>query len=131
MTRREAREEAFTIIFERIFTNDDVKTIVENATEGRNLDIDKFALKLAMDTADYEETANEVIERLSKGWKINRIAKTTIAILRMSICEIDKYDDIPFSVTVNESVEIAKKYSTDDDAQFINGILGAYIKEKQ
>ncbi|MEF9983785.1 MAG: transcription antitermination factor NusB [Oscillospiraceae bacterium] len=130
MTRREAREQAFVIIFERMFNKETLFEIIENAVEGRSLEIDDFARKLAEQSIIHEDGTNEIIDRLSKKWKINRMPKTTVAILKIALCEIDYFDDIPESVTVNEAVEIAKKYAGAEDASYINGILGAYIKEK-
>jgi transcription antitermination protein NusB len=65
---------------------------------------------------------------LTKGWKINRISKVDLSILRLSIYEISFMDDIPFNVSVNEAVELAKKYSGEDSGSFINGILGKVTK---
>lgn len=129
MSRREAREQAFMIMFERMFNKDTVKEIIANSVEGRNVEIDEFAEKLAICAVENEEKENQIIERLSKKWKINRMPKITVAILQLALCEIDNFDDIPNSVTANEAVEIAKKYATQEDASYINGILGAYIKE--
>ena len=129
MTRREAREEAFVITFERIFSGDSVKSVIENAVEGRNLDVDDFTIALSEKTAEHEQETDEIISELSTKWKINRLPKTTLAILRMAITEIRFFEDIPVSVSANEAVEIAKKYSYDEDASYINGILGAYIKK--
>lgn len=129
MTRREAREEAFVITFERIFSGDSVKNVIENAVEGRNLEIDDFTIALSEKIAEHEKEIDEIISELSTKWKINRLPKTTLAILRMAIAEIRYFDDIPVSVSANEAVEIAKKYSYEEDASYINGILGAYIKK--
>jgi N utilization substance protein B len=64
----------------------------------------------------------------AENWKIERIAKVDLAILRLSIGEI-MYMDIPVSVSINEAVELAKKFGTDDSAKFINGVLGKVSRE--
>ncbi|RCX16801.1 NusB antitermination factor [Anaerobacterium chartisolvens] len=68
------------------------------------------------------------MEKYSKGWKINRISRVDISILRLSIYEIGFRDDIPFNVSINEAVELAKKYSNEEAGAFINGILGKIPK---
>lgn len=66
---------------------------------------------------------DEAIAAHSKGWKVERLGKTELAILRLAAYEILKDDDIPKSVAINEAVELAKVYSTDEAPRFINGIL--------
>ena len=63
-----------------------------------------------------------------KDWKIDRISKVDLAILKLAIYEI-KYKDIPFKVVINEAVELAKKYGEDNSKNFVNGILASIIKE--
>jgi N utilization substance protein B len=67
---------------------------------------------------------DSLIEKYSKGWKINRIAKVDLALLRLGAYEI-LYSDTPENVVINEAVELAKKYSTDKSGAFINGILAS------
>jgi len=64
-----------------------------------------------------------LIETHSKGWKLNRISKVDLSILRLGIYEIIFRDDIPVSVSINEAVELAKTYSNEDAGSFVNGIL--------
>lgn len=66
---------------------------------------------------------DSVIESISEGWKIGRIGKVELAILRVAIFEIQKDEDIPTGVAINEAVEIAKVYGTEKSAKFINGLL--------
>ena len=131
MTRHEAREQAFSIIFETIFNSESIDEIILNAVDGRDLEIDSFARRLCDETISYKDEADKIIDEYSHKWKINRLPKTTLAILRMAITELDKFDDIPVSVTANEAVELAKTYAVEEDAAYINGILGAYIKNKE
>ena len=63
------------------------------------------------------------------GWSIKRISKSALAILRLAIYEMKYVDSIPVSVSINEAVEIAKKYATKEDAAFINGILSTVAKQ--
>lgn len=64
-----------------------------------------------------------IVENFAKGWKLSRIAKIDLSILRLCIYEIKYRDDIPFNISINEAVELAKKYGTEDSGSFINGIL--------
>lgn len=66
---------------------------------------------------------DSVIESISEGWKIGRIGKVELAILRVAIFEIQKDEDIPTGVAINEAVELAKVYGTEKSAKFINGLL--------
>ena len=71
---------------------------------------------------------DKIIDEYSKGWKISRISKVDLSILRLSIYEINFRKDIPVSVSVNEAVELGKKYSGEEAGAFINGILGKVPK---
>lgn len=70
-----------------------------------------------------KEFIDNMIEVHSRGWKMARISKVDLSIMRLSIYEICFRDDIPYNVSVNEAVELAKKYSTEDAGSFVNGIL--------
>jgi transcription antitermination protein NusB len=72
---------------------------------------------------------DEIIERYSKEWKINRIAKVDLAILRLATYEMMKRDDIPKAVAVNEAIELGKKFGGENSSTFINGILGNILRE--
>lgn len=129
MTRREAREQAFMLIFERSFQCDsDILQLVEFAEENDVFTADKYAVKLAADTYKYLDQIDAEIDKNLKGWSASRISKITRAILRMAICEIKYYDDVPTGVAVNEAVEIAKKYAAEDEPAYINGVLGSVAR---
>lgn len=73
---------------------------------------------------------DELITKNLKGWDKLRISKVDLSILRNSINEIFFMDDIPTSVSINEAVDLAKKYSYEDSYRFVNGLLGTIVKEK-
>jgi N utilization substance protein B len=82
----------------------------------------------------FEENSSEIdnyIKRFVKDWSFNRIAKVDLAILRLAICEILYCDDIPACVSINEGIELAKKYSGEKAGKFINGILGSLVRSLQ
>ncbi len=129
MTRREAREQAFMLIFERSFQQDsEISQLVEFAAENDVFVADKYAVKLAADTYENLEDIDLKIESNLKGWSSTRISKITRAILRMAVCEIIYYDDVPTGVAINEAVEIAKKFAADDEPAYINGVLGSIAR---
>lgn len=129
MTRREAREEAFILIFEKQFNLADTSEILEIASEVRDLKPDNYIKTVFSGVYDNIESIDNVISENAIGWKIGRISKVSLCILRLAIFEIKFMDDIPVSVSINEAVELAKKYATKEDASFINGILSSVEKK--
>ena len=82
----------------------------------------------------YKENAQEIdgfIKKFAHGWDIDRLVKIDKDILRLSIAELLFIDGVPVKVVVDEALELAKKYSTDDSSSFINGILGKVVEEKK
>ena len=77
----------------------------------------------------HREEIDAVIEKYSQGWRKERLARTTLAILRCALCEICYLDDISNATAVNEAVEQGKRYESPKAAAFINGVLGAYLRE--
>ncbi len=78
----------------------------------------------------YYELNNE-IERLARGWRLDRISKIAAVILRCAMCEILYVEDVPSGAAANEAVELAKKYADPETAAFVNGILGTFIRERE
>ena len=128
MTRRQAREEAFILVFEKQFNSLDVSEILEIAKEVRDLEPDDYIEKVFSGVYDNLEAIDAIISQNAIGWKIHRISKVSLCILRLAIFEIKYLEDIPNSVSINEAVELAKKYATKEDASFINGILSTVEK---
>ncbi|RPF48488.1 NusB antitermination factor [Hydrogenoanaerobacterium saccharovorans] len=131
MTRRDAREQAFVLIFEKSFNKDDsIDDIIKNATEGRNIEVDPFAFQLASGWMSHVDEIDEQIEKHSTKWKMNRISRVALSILRLSIYELLFSKEVPDRVAINEAVELAKKFGTDEDSSFVNGVLGAVMRSK-
>ena len=76
-----------------------------------------------------DEIDAEISKYLKKGWSLRRISRPSLAILRLAVYEILYLESVPDSVSVNEAVELAKKY-TIDESGFVNGILGSLIRAK-
>ena len=131
MKRSEAREQAFILIFERSFKEESIEEIIEEAVIGRSLEVDDYAFRLAKDVCDHIPWLDEIITQHSKKWKLNRMSRISLSILRMSLWEIDHVETVPIGASINEAVELAKKYGNTDDFSFINGVLGAYVRTKE
>lgn len=87
-----------------------------------------YIIRLATTMDVYRIQINKYIEKYSKGWKINRISKTAMAILSCAICEVLYMDDIPNAAAINEAVELAKGYDEPETVAFVNGVLGGFMR---
>lgn len=126
MTRRNAREQAFFVLFEKIFDNDSaVSEIVKKAEENDLIKLNGFARELLSKYEQNAEEIDEIIASKAEGWQLSRLPKVSLAVMRLAVTEMKFSDEIPDGVAVNEAVEIAKKYGTSDDASYINGVLGS------
>lgn len=128
MTRKQAREEAFILIFEKEFSDSPIEEILELAAEVRDLVPDEYITQVFGGVFSNLETIDAAITEKAVGWKKERISKTSLAILRLAIYEIMFIESIPVSVSINEAVELSKKYATKEDASFVNGILATVSK---
>lgn len=128
MTRREAREQAFALLFEKTFSDSTIEEIIDNAVIGRQLQIDSYARKLVNTTLTHMEEIDAVIEPNLRKWSKNRISKVALTALRCGVCEILYDSEIPAGVSINEAVEIAKKFSGKEDSSFVNGVLSSVVK---
>ncbi len=128
MKRKIAREEAFVLIFEKVFNQDTVEEILELAKEVRDLEADDYIKTVFFGVYENLETLDNIISENAIGWSIGRISKTALCVLRLSLFEIKYMDDIPVAVSINEAVELCKKYATKEDASFVNGLLSTVVK---
>lgn len=129
MTRKMAREEAFILIFEKVFSGDSTEDILDLAGEARDLVPDDYIKTVFSGVYDKVEELDGIISENAVGWRIDRISKTALCVLRLALYEIKYMSDIPLSVSINEAVEICKKYATEADASFVNGILSTVAKK--
>lgn len=127
MTRKQAREEAFILVFEKELGNNSIEEILETAAEVRDLEPEEYIKKVFPGVYEHLEEIDGIISRNAIGWKIERISKTSLCVLRIALFEINYYDEIPVSVSINEAVELCKKYATKEDASFVNGILSTVV----
>ena len=87
-----------------------------------------YIIRLAENMEAYRIQIDKYIEKYAHGWKVERISKTAIAVLRCAICEVMYMDDIPNSAAINEAVELAKGYDEPETVAFINGVLGGFMR---
>jgi transcription antitermination protein NusB len=128
MSRRLTRELAFRFVFRYEFiddptVNDEVlKEFYDEFISSEKLD-DVYFKRIVYGVLEQKDAIDCLISKYSKGWKLSRISKTDLAILRVAIYEATEMDDIPVSVAINEAIELSKIYSPEDAKAFINGVL--------
>lgn len=130
MTRRQAREQAFTLIFEKSFHPEiKVEELISMAVEARYLQTDEFAVLLAKTADERQPEIDSIIEKNAIGWKKDRISRVSLSLLRLALCEMLFIEEVPTNVSINEAVELAKLYASQEDAAFINGVLGTAARQ--
>ncbi|MFR6065661.1 MAG: transcription antitermination factor NusB [Eubacterium sp.] len=130
MNRSEMREQAFVLLFEKEFFSELTCNDIEEIYSENFSELSDYAKKAFEETSARIDELDELIKKYLKGWKLERIPKVNISILRLALYEIIYEDGVPGKVAVNEAVELAKKYSGEDDYMFINGVLGSYLREE-
>lgn len=134
MGRKKARDNAFKCIYELEFDkNKPLDKILSNCIEenGNEEDEIEYIRTVLSGVKENIKIIDDVILSKLKNWSMSRIAKVDLAILRLAIYEIEYMDNIPFKVTANEAVEIAKKYGNNDSKSFVNGVLAKVIESKE
>lgn len=130
MQRRTARENAFILIFESIFKTDEVaEEIFTKATQIRGLEYDDYVKETFFGSYENSEVIDSAVEKHLTGWKKERISPVSKAIIRLAAYEIMFMSDVPARVSINEAVELAKKYDDEKSYSFVNGVLHALADE--
>lgn len=129
MTRSEAREQVFLVMFEKIFDSEStVGEIIEKAEENDLIKLNTFAKSLLSKYEPNEAEIDALIDEKTTGWALSRLPKVSLAVMRLAVTEIKFCDDIPSGVAINEAVELTKKYGTPEDASYVNGVLGSVAR---
>lgn len=128
MTRKKARENAFILTFEKAFREEETAEILETAKESGELETDAFCEGLFFGVYEHLEEIDKLISENISGWKINRLSSVALAASRIAVYEILYMPDVPAGVSINEAVELCKKYGTDKDASYVNGTLGTIAR---
>lgn len=127
-SRRDQRELSFVLLFEQAVTGEDMEVIIDNARESRDVVLGTFAEELVKGATENSARIDEVISENIRGWSMSRLSKVAVSILRVSVFELMYDAEIPVSVSINEAVELAKKYGGKDDSSYINGVLSSIAK---
>ena len=124
-TRRKAREKALQMLFQLDFHNEDAETICTTFWKGNPVGqkVREFAEELVKGTCANRENIDNMISATMENWTLDRLASVDKAVLRLATYELIYMADIPSNVTINEAVEIAKNYGTEESGRFVNGIL--------
>ena len=147
MTRANARELAIHLIYGRDFTGEEPETVVatrlnrdyyqklsgENEVYSERPSRAQLSYidRVVSGVANREYDLNEQIQKYAIGWDISRISRLARSIMQLAMYEILYLDDVPTGVAISEAVRIAKKYDGDDTGAFVNGILGAFARDKE
>ncbi|MBO7334501.1 MAG: transcription antitermination factor NusB [Lachnospiraceae bacterium] len=137
MKRSEQREAEFLVLFRALFNETgemEGQTDMFFSAEGDDLSVkvsesDKEYVKTrVLAIVDKLPEIDEMIAKNTTGWTIDRIGKVDLTVIRLAVYEIMFDDDIPVGVSINEAVELAKKYGRDESGAFVNGVLAKFAK---
>lgn len=134
MNRRKARESALQMLFQYEFSGQGQKKFSSEdfpAGPKDNKEQKEFAAELVKGTLENLAEIDAVIQKAAANWELDRMAAVDRNILRCATYEILFRNDIPAAVTINEALEIAKKFSSSEAAPFINGLLDKIAKDKR
>jgi len=129
--RRRARENALKTLYAIELSGNPVDATIEDIileNEG-DKDIIDFSIKLINRCLEHQAEFDTIIRDKLENWDISRVALLDKLLLRQSICEFIYFKDIPPKVTINEAVELAKKFSTNKSGHFVNGLLDSILKD--
>ena len=146
MTRTAAREIAVHLTFELGFTGQTARELLDEALNRKTFALigeeeplyaefpnevqRTYITRLVEGVYDHAPELDEYISKYAIGWKFSRLNRVAVAIMRVAMYEILYMPDIPNGVSINEAVEIAKKYETPETGKFINGILGSFVRQE-
>ncbi len=129
ISRRTARRMALQILFANEFLKEDVDSVAERIAESLEESISPFALTLVKKTTHNEKSLNALIQKHLRNWDYKRVAVFDRVLIRLALCEMIYFPDIPVEVTINEALEISKDFSNHKSRRFVNGILDSIYKE--
>lgn len=132
MGRKASREIAMKLLYQLEFQKDSREEQIKIVLEQYDLNSKdrEYIIDVVEGVHKNKENIDSLIEKYARGWKLSRISKVDLSILRLSIYEMNYRKDIPFNVSINEAVELAKNYSGGESGSFVNGILGNVAKLK-
>lgn len=127
--RNKARKRAFQILFEADQRDADVRTVLADwlrlaRTDTRQPPVSEYAMTLVEGYADNAARIDELLSTYAVGWTLDRMPDVDRSILRLAVYELLGVDEVPDAVVIDEAVQLAKEFSTDESPGFINGLLG-------
>ena len=129
MVKREARERALVALYQMDVVNAEPKEALMDRYEYDEVKPIPLSIELIQGVKENLEFVDEIISKYSKEWDISRFSNIDRNILRIAIYEIHFMEKIPYNVSINEAVELAKTFRTEEAYKFINGILAQVVKE--
>ena len=133
MTKREEREHLFKLLFCKDFHDaEELSEQVELYQEHREIESDEafLPIKKKLDAiVELEGTIDMLLSDAASGWRLNRMGKAELTILRIAVYEMRYDEEVPEKVAINEAVELAKKYGNDSSAGFVNGVLAKLVEK--
>ncbi len=129
-SRRQVREAAFLLSFEKLFRDEPLDVIFESAKEVDDFDFNDEAKQLVRNICDNADKLDEIIAEFSDKRAVSRIPKVNLALLRLAIYESMFDERVPVNVAISEAVKLAQAYALDSDVSFVNGVLGSFSKSE-
>lgn len=135
MNRKKSRRVAMELCYSMEISKDEPSLVLENFLDNYEEDktiLDKeYIIEILNAVNENKTRIDSKIEEFLKGWKLSRISKVNLSILRLAISEMLYIDDVPKKVAINEALDVAKEYSDEKSVAFINGILDNIYKEEK
>ena len=128
LNRRQSRQQAFEFIFEKSFNGYEPEDILRNAGDARDEEISDYARELLTGVSEHLAEIDGYISANLVKRSIGRLSKVVISALRLAIYEIIYVDDLDPTVSINEAVELTKKFSGKDESAYVNGVLGGFLR---
>jgi N utilization substance protein B len=131
MKTSEEREQVFILLFEKSFNPEfSADDIIKIAVGDEIITETAYTKELFLSTVEKIDEIDSQISKYSKERSFDRISKVSLALLRLAVCEIRYFDKVPVGVSINEAVNLCKKYGSEDEYSFVNGILGSIAREE-
>lgn len=130
LNRTMAREAVFTLLFETEFKQSEAREdIFDLSSENREIEADEYVRRTYFGVCEHLGELDELINRHAKGWKTSRISRVSRSIIRLCVYELLYCDDIPANVSINEAIELCKRFDAESARAFVNGVLNAVKNE--
>lgn len=130
-SRRKAREVAMQALYWTESSNDPIEQTTRTMSLRSSLTVEatQFAIQLSKASWNNRDEADARIAEVSENWAVDRMSRVDRILLRLALTEIEMFDDIPVNVSIDEAIELSKRYSVEKAPAFINGILDAVVKK--